>query len=33
MNESNTAAGRIPTLHIEAESIPQAYYRAMKAVW
>ena len=28
-----TAAGRIPTLHIIAESIPQAHYRAMKAVW
>jgi len=25
--------GRIPTLHIEAESIPQAHFRAMKAVW
>ncbi len=26
-------AGRIPTLHIEAETIPQAHFRAMKAVW
>jgi hypothetical protein len=26
-------AGRIPTLHVEAESIPQAHFRAMKAVW
>ncbi|MCY3022989.1 MAG: hypothetical protein NTW87_28765 [Planctomycetota bacterium] len=25
--------GRIPTLHVVAESIPQAHYRAMKAVW
>jgi hypothetical protein len=25
--------GRIPTLHVVADSIPQAYYRAMKAVW
>ena len=25
--------GRIPTLHIVADSIPQAHYRAMKAVW
>lgn len=28
-----TAAGRIPTLHVVAESIPQAHYRVMKAVW
>ncbi len=27
------ANGRIPTIHIIAESIPQAYFRAMKAVW
>jgi hypothetical protein len=27
------AAGRIPTLHVVAQSIPQAHYRAMKAVW
>lgn len=33
MNNSSTSTGRIPTLHIGAESIPQAYYRAMKAVW
>lgn len=26
-------AGRIPTLHVVADSIPQAHYRAMKAVW
>lgn len=25
--------GRIPTLHVEANSIPQAHFRAMKAVW
>ena len=25
--------GRIPTFHIVADSIPQAYYRAMKKVW
>jgi hypothetical protein len=25
--------GRIPTLYVEAESIPQAHFRAMKAVW
>jgi hypothetical protein len=25
--------GRIPTLHVQADSIPQAHYRAMKAVW
>jgi hypothetical protein len=28
-----TRQGRIPTLHIEADSIPRAHYRAMKAVW
>ncbi|HEY3321376.1 MAG TPA: thymidylate synthase [Planctomycetota bacterium] len=27
------APGRIPTLHVTAENIPQAHYRAMKAVW
>jgi thymidylate synthase len=32
MNEA-TRQGRIPTLHIEADSIPQAHFRAMKAVW
>jgi len=25
--------GRIPTLHVVADTIPQAHYRAMKAVW
>ncbi len=29
----SACAGRIPTLHVVAESIPQAHYRAMKAVW
>ena len=28
-----TANGRIPTLHVVGKSIPQAHYRAMKAVW
>jgi len=32
--ESNPAEkGRIPTLHVVADSIPQAHYRAVKAVW
>ncbi len=26
-------AGRIPTLHVVGDSIPQAYFRAIKAVW
>ena len=29
----SSEAGRIPTLHVVADSIPQAHYRAMKAVW
>jgi len=29
----NAAPGRIPTLHVQADSLPQAHYRAMKAVW
>jgi thymidylate synthase len=33
MDHQATAEGRIPTLHIVADSIPQAHYRAMKAVW
>ncbi|HNR29444.1 MAG TPA: thymidylate synthase [Candidatus Hydrogenedentes bacterium] len=33
MTASTTQAGRIPTLHIVADSIPQAHFRAMKAVW
>jgi thymidylate synthase len=28
-----TLAGRLPTLHVVAGSIPLAHYRAMKAVW
>jgi len=31
-NEATTDA-RIPTLHVVGDSVPQAYYRAMKAVW
>lgn len=30
---ADSAAGRIPTLHVVADSIPQAHFRAMKAVW
>ncbi len=30
---SQTNDGRIPTLHVVGESIPQAYFRAIKAVW
>ena len=33
MTSDPTSAGRIPTLHVVADSIPQAHYRAMKAVW
>jgi thymidylate synthase len=33
MAEQTLEAGRIPTLHIVADSIPQAHFRAMKAVW
>lgn len=33
MTNQATATGRIPTLHIEADSIPQAHFLAMKAVW
>jgi len=32
MNQA-TKDGRIPTLHVVADSIPQAHFRAMKAVW
>ena len=31
--DAQTSAGRIPSLHVVADSIPQAHYRAMKAVW
>ena len=33
MTTDPTPPGRIPTLHVVADSIPQAHYRAMKAVW
>ena len=33
MTTDPTPSGRIPTLHVVADSIPQAHYRAMKAVW
>ena len=33
MPNQATVEGRIPTLHIEADSIPRAHYRAVKAVW
>jgi thymidylate synthase len=31
--DAKPGAGRIPTLHVVGESIPQAHFRAMKAVW
>lgn len=33
MDDDSTRLGRIPTLHVVADSIPLAYFRAMKAVW
>jgi len=33
MKTDSDKEGRIPTLHVVADSVPQAYYRAMKAVW
>jgi hypothetical protein len=33
MDEEATRQARIPTLHVVADSIPLAYFRAMKAVW
>ena len=33
MENNSAAEGRIPTLHVVADSIPQAHYRAVKAVW
>ena len=33
MDEDSTRQARIPTLHVVADSIPLAYFRAMKAVW
>ncbi|MDP6779666.1 MAG: thymidylate synthase [Candidatus Latescibacteria bacterium] len=33
MPNDATQQGRLPTLHVEADSIPQAHFRAIKAVW
>ncbi|MCC6699246.1 MAG: hypothetical protein IT365_26715, partial [Candidatus Hydrogenedentes bacterium] len=33
MSDACTDLGRIPTLHVVGDSIPQAHFRAMKAVW
>jgi thymidylate synthase-like protein len=33
MSQDSGNTGRCPTLHIVADSIPQAHFRAMKAVW
>jgi thymidylate synthase len=33
MSGNRGECGRIPTLHVVGESVPQAYFRAMKAVW
>lgn len=33
MTDKATQEGRIPTLHVVADSIPQAHFRAMKSVW
>lgn len=33
MSDQALDEGRIPTLHVEADSVPRAFYRAMKAVW
>lgn len=33
MPNQATLDGRIPTLHVEADSLPQAHFRAVKAVW
>ena len=33
MTEQADTGGRIPTLHVVADTIPRAHYRAMKAVW
>jgi len=30
---TTTAEARIPTLHVTGDCIPQAYFRAIKAVW
>ncbi len=31
--EKENSNGRLPTLHVVADSIPRAFYRAMKSVW
>jgi len=33
MTANGASEGRIPTLHVVGKSVPQAYFRAMKAVW
>ena len=33
MTDFTKGDGRVPTLHVVGDSIPQAYFRAMKAVW
>ena len=33
MTDFTNGNGRVPTLHVVGDSIPQAYVRAMKAVW
>jgi len=33
MADRGVSEARIPTLHVVGDSIPQAYFRAMKAVW
>ncbi|MCX5758859.1 MAG: hypothetical protein NTU83_10220, partial [Candidatus Hydrogenedentes bacterium] len=33
MTNTSACEGRVPTLHIVGDSIPQAYFRAMKSVW
>ncbi len=33
MQNNPAEQGRIPTLHVVADSVPQAHYRAVKAVW
>ena len=33
MANQATREGRLPTLHVAADSLPRAHYRAMKAVW
>src|SRR3989344_339886 len=32
-SKGSTAKGRFPTLHVVADSIPRAHFKAMKAVW